>query len=443
MADSIDLGFTLNGRLVRVRVRSTDRLVDLLRDTLRLTGTKEGCGTGDCGACTVIMNGRAILSCLAMAFQADGAVLETVEGLSEGGRLHPLQEAFVDRGALQCGYCVPGMLLAAKAALDAGPLGGPRAVREALAGNLCRCSGYSKMVQAVLRAGPAHTRTPPAPPTPGAAPSYYCPRSLEEALEILAQREGEVRPIAGGTDLLVRAHAGSVDRAALFDVSNVPELKGIEERDSGVFIGAASNHREMASDPLLRTWAPTLVQASAAIGGPQIRNRGTIGGALASASPLSDTTPALLVSDAIVHVVSVSSRREVPVDEFLEGSTLARDELILGVTVPKRPGVRGSFLRVGYRQAFSRAKVSVAAAMTFREGRPDWVRVAVGAMGDRVTRCRKAEAALLNGGPEGLQKAREAVLEEGAIDGAGSTAAYRREMAGVLLERAVRLLAEA
>jgi xanthine dehydrogenase iron-sulfur cluster and FAD-binding subunit A len=445
--DTIALAFTLNRRPLHVRTGSTTRLVDLLREDLRLTGVKEGCGTGECGSCTVIMNGKAVASCLMMAYQADGSVVETVEGLSDEGRLHPLQENFLERGAVQCGFCTPGMLLAAKAALDSGPLPGAQAVREALSGNLCRCTGYAKIVQAVLKAGPAHPPEPLPPATQGAAPSYYCPRSLEEALEILAQREGEVRPIAGGTEILLRAREGSVDLGALFDVSNVPELKGIEERDDGILVGAASSHSEIAASAVLKLWAPTLAEASASLGGPQIRNRGTLGGNIATGSPLSDTIPALLVSEAVVDLVSVSSRRGVPIEDFFDapGSTvLARDELIVGVTIPKRPGVRGAFLRVGQRQSLSWAKVSVAAAMTFRQGRPDWARVAIGAVGPRVVRATETEKALLSGGHEGLRKAREAIgAEAAAHTDRRSSEDYRREIAGVLLERAVRRLSEA
>ena len=182
------------------------------------------------------------------------------------------------------------------------------------------------------------------------------------------------------------------------------------------------------------------------VGGPQIRNRGTLGGNLANASPAADTVPPLYAADAVVETVSVSSRREVPVAEFFTGpreSVLARDELITGVKVPFRRGVRGAFLRLGQRQAQAISKVSVAVAMTFRDGRPDWVRVALGSVAPTVIRATEAEKALLGGGHEGLLRAREAVKEEvKPIDDLRSSREYRREMAAVLLERAVRKVAE-
>ncbi|MHB8926417.1 MAG: (2Fe-2S)-binding protein [Bacillota bacterium] len=139
----------VNGQRHRLRVGTHISLLQVLRDRLGLTGTKEGCAAGDCGTCTVIMDGRAVLSCLVMAFQADGHQITTVEGLAEGEKLHPLQESFVKHGAVQCGYCTPGMLMSAKALLDADPSPDRETIKEALAGNLCRCTGYYKIIDAV------------------------------------------------------------------------------------------------------------------------------------------------------------------------------------------------------------------------------------------------------------------------------------------------------
>jgi len=447
VADVIDLAFTLNRQPVRLRTRSDLRLLDLLRDELRLTGAKEGCGKGECGACTVIVDGRAVDACLMMAFQADGAVVETIEGLA-GTVLHPLQDAFIETGGVQCGICIPGMVMAGKALLDRHPAPDLEAIRSGLAGNLCRCTGYTKIFAAVARAAGRATPHPPAVASaPSAAPAYYRPRSLEEALEILAQRPGEARPVAGGTDVLVRAKDGQQNRASLFDVTAVAELKGIEERDGHLWIGAGATHTEITASPLVARHLPSLPQACAVIGGPQIRNRGTLGGNLANASPAADTVPPLYAADAVVELVCVSGRREVPVAEFFTGprqSVLAPDELIVGVRIPIRAGVRGCFLRLGQRQAQAISKVSVAVGMTFRDGRPDWVRVALGAVAPTVVRAPETERALLGGGYEALRRARDAVKGEvEPIDDLRSTRAYRREMTAVLLERAVRRVAEA
>jgi aerobic carbon-monoxide dehydrogenase small subunit len=140
---------TINGEPVEAAVSTNQTLVQFLRDDMGLTGTKHGCGLGDCGACTVLMDGKAVNSCLVLAIQADGTDILTIEGLAENGKLHPLQQAFVDKGAIQCGFCTPGMILSAKALLDEKPNPSELEIRTAISGNLCRCTGYQKIVQAV------------------------------------------------------------------------------------------------------------------------------------------------------------------------------------------------------------------------------------------------------------------------------------------------------
>ena len=135
-----------------VAVRPGDTLLDLLRDELRLTGTKRGCELGDCGACTVLLDGEPVNSCLTLACEAAGKRVETIEGLTGGGPLHPIQQAFVECGAIQCGFCTPGMILRTKALLGADPRPGIEEIREALSGNLCRCTGYTKIMEAVATA---------------------------------------------------------------------------------------------------------------------------------------------------------------------------------------------------------------------------------------------------------------------------------------------------
>ena len=140
---------TINGEPVEAAVSTNQTLVQFLREDMGLTGTKHGCGLGDCGACTVLMDGKAVNSCLVLAIQANGTAIMTIEGLAENGNLHPLQQAFVDKGAIQCGFCTPGMILSSKALLDEKPNPSELEIRTAISGNLCRCTGYQKIVQAV------------------------------------------------------------------------------------------------------------------------------------------------------------------------------------------------------------------------------------------------------------------------------------------------------
>ena len=142
----------VNGINYTKNIDSTTRLIDFIREDLKLKGTKEGCGEGECGACTVIVNGKAINSCLMLASSADGKNVITIEGVSDKDKLHPIQEAFMEVGAVQCGYCTPGMILSAKALLDEKPNADEEEIKEALSGNLCRCTGYKKIIQAVILA---------------------------------------------------------------------------------------------------------------------------------------------------------------------------------------------------------------------------------------------------------------------------------------------------
>jgi carbon-monoxide dehydrogenase small subunit len=148
----VDIKIHVNGDWYELAVDPGDRLIDVLRDQLDLTGTKEGCGEGECGACTVNLDGQAVLSCLILAAQADGCKILTIEGLQRGPELHPLQKAFVSESALQCGYCTPGMIMAAAALINNEPEPNEDTIRKNLANNLCRCSGYDRPVKAVLKA---------------------------------------------------------------------------------------------------------------------------------------------------------------------------------------------------------------------------------------------------------------------------------------------------
>lgn len=146
------ISFILNGKNVEADVTTAQRLIDLLREEFNLTGTKEGCGVGECGACTIIMNKRAVNSCLVLAAQADGSEITTVEGLAKGENLHPLQKSFIEHGAVQCGFCTPGMLMSSEALLQENPHPTEEEIKDAIAGNLCRCTGYKQIIEAIKEA---------------------------------------------------------------------------------------------------------------------------------------------------------------------------------------------------------------------------------------------------------------------------------------------------
>jgi len=144
-----EIGLIVNGNSYQVTVKPSETLLEVLRYKLGLTGSKRGCDTGDCGACTVIMDGKAVRSCLVLAISANGKSIATIEDLAEGENLHPLQKAFLEYGAVQCGYCTPGMIMTSKAFLDENPAPTKEEVKSAISGNLCRCTGYTKIIEAI------------------------------------------------------------------------------------------------------------------------------------------------------------------------------------------------------------------------------------------------------------------------------------------------------
>lgn len=146
------VGLTVNGDRYDLLIEPRKTLLAILRDVIGLTGTKEGCSTGDCGACTVIVNGKAVTSCMMLGVRANDKEITTIEGLSSSGQLHPVQQAFIDKGGYQCGFCTPGFIMASKAYLDENPNPTEAELRHALGNNICRCTGYTKIIEAVMSA---------------------------------------------------------------------------------------------------------------------------------------------------------------------------------------------------------------------------------------------------------------------------------------------------
>jgi aerobic carbon-monoxide dehydrogenase small subunit len=148
--------FTINGTQHELHVSPWRTLLEVIREDLKLTGTKEGCGQGECGSCTIIMNGKTVNSCLIPAMEADNQEILTIEGLSDGDKLHPIQETFVNHAGMQCGFCTPGMIMPAKVLLDENPNPTEEEIREGIAGNFCRCTGYTKIIESIKAATENH-----------------------------------------------------------------------------------------------------------------------------------------------------------------------------------------------------------------------------------------------------------------------------------------------
>ncbi|MFQ6058651.1 MAG: FAD binding domain-containing protein [Anaerolineae bacterium] len=268
----------------------------------------------------------------------------------------------------------------------------------------------------------------------------YIPKTVEEALELLAATGG--RPIAGGTDLIVFMQEGKIRPQVLIDLSRLDELRYIQEEDGLIRIGPLTTHAELARSPLLRERGEVLAQAAAVVGAPQIRNRGTIGGNIATASPAGDTIPALMALGAQVKLRSMGGQREVPLQDLFTGpgqTVIRGDELITEVAFPL-PGdsARGAFLKLRKRNALAIAVVSAAVTVTLMEGVIGEAHIALGAVAPTVIRASAAEQVL-----RGREPSAELLAQAGELAAAASrpitdirgSAAYRREMVKVLVRR--------
>jgi len=453
------IGFSVNGAPVELEAPGGRRLLDVLRYDLGLTGTKEGCGEGECGACTVLVDGEAALSCLIPVVQAAGSDIRTVEGLAIDGRLDPLQEAFLETGGAQCGICTPGMLMAARAFLDSGGEPTDGAIREAIAGNLCRCTGYTKIIEAIALAGrlgesgddgagggtsrgvsgDRSARRVVAPPS---GPAALAPRTLEEALRLMS--ETDARPVAGGTDVMANLAAGTISIERPFvDIRGLAELRGIAREDDELVVGALTTYTELLRSRFVRETLPVLAEAAATIGAVQIQNRGTIGGNIVNASPAGDMLPVLLATDAAIELAGPQGERTVPATEFFIGyrrTACAAHELVTRIRIPLVHGRQVRFRKVGTRRAQAIAKVVMAVA--WRDDGIAWrdVRIGLGSVAERPIRATATEAVLEGAttDPEVAERAAATIEAEiHPIDDVRSTADYRRTVTGRILRRII------
>ncbi len=406
--------FSLNGRRVSldgVGVQTT--LLDYIR-AQGLTGAKEGCAEGECGACTVVLVAaraerseyQAINSCLMLASMAVGHEIYTVESLAADGKLAEVQQAMAAAGGSQCGYCTPGFVMSMFAEQYRPGRTGVCDPHE-LGGNLCRCTGYRPIGDAALSLGPAPSGdflerlSKPAPKLEAveyesAGARFSRPAHIEECLSILAA-DHDARLISGGTDMVVESNLRSRRWSHLVSVEAIAELREFSETENSITIGAALPLNEIA---MRWTHAPeAFSQWLRLFASPPLRNRATLGGNLATASPIGDGVPLLLALDASVHLASPRERRTVPLASFFMSyrrTVLAPDELIMAIEVPKPlPGfVR--FYKVAKRRMDDISTVAAAMAMDWdASGRIARVRFAFGGVAAVPLRAIAAEEAIL------------------------------------------------
>jgi xanthine dehydrogenase iron-sulfur cluster and FAD-binding subunit A len=444
-----EVAFKLNGQEVLWTGDPSIKLLDVLRADFEDIGVKCGCREGECGACAVLLDGVMVNSCMVAIGRVGGSELLTIEGYRSTERFKVLDAAFARHTAVQCGYCIPGMVLAAEALLSKNPEPTASEVREAISGNLCRCTGYNAIVAAILEAakegaglwkpemgqgevGPVGqgdvsgvpevgqgdvSGVPVATPTlatptlatptlatlddasptahsaavssPTPALATPTPITLDDALEMLANQS--LIPYAGGTDLMV---AEERQRDFLF-LHTIAELKVFEEDEQAYHLGAGLTFTELLAEP--RTPA-LLREAVASIAAPAIRNAGTIGGNVANASPKGDSALVLFVTDSQVRLASRAGVRTLPLSEFYlgRGRTARRpDEVVTEFIMPRQWLGDYGFTKVGGRAALAISRVSFAGLLNTDGGVVRHFALAFGAVEDVVVRRPELDALLI------------------------------------------------
>ena len=419
--------FVLNGEIVRVDNPDPNcTVLDYLRDYRRLTGTKEGCREGDCGACTatqvlLVDNApqvRAINTCIQFLPSLHGTALFTVEGVAgANGDLHPIQAAMVECHASQCGFCTPGFVMSLHSADLAGEMPQRARIAELLTGNLCRCTGYGPILAAAEQSLSANgdkgnllattanrIRAIHSPemlsieyetPQSSSRRTYHAPRSLAELAQVLASYP-DATILAGGTDLGLQVTKQHRKLKNLVDVNRVAEMCKIEVDGSGIAIGAAVTYTQARKD--LAGQFPAMDAFLSRIASEQIRNTGTIGGNIANGSPIGDMPPALIALNARIELVSHAGKRELPLEEFFiaYGKQDRRTgEIVSRILVPHLAD-SAKFEAYKISKRFDQDISSVCGAFhaVMVDGVLSNVRIAFGGMAGTPKRASNAEAAL-------------------------------------------------
>jgi len=438
-------------------------VLDWLRTRARLTGTKEGCAEGDCGACTIVLGRRvdgalrfqAVNSCLMMLPQIDNCAVLTVEGLAAAdGTLHPAQQALVDTDATQCGFCTPGFVMAMFAFHHGGEPAENAIVHEALAGNLCRCTGYRPIAAACRRIahGPADRFVAELPALGDAlsalvpcaeyhshSQAFLMPRSVDALFAAMAQFPDAIL-LAGGTDLGLRVSKDREVLPAVISVERVEELQQIKTEAGALEIGGAVTYT--AALPHLDRHFPSFGALVRRIGSRQIRNLGTIAGNLATASPIGDTIPCLIALDATVTLASRTGERKLPVESFISGyrkTALAAGEVIGAIRIPLlAPGEEFAAYKLCKRFDQDISTVVAAFRLQRQGGKVVRLHAAYGGIAARAARAASLEAAVRGRpwAPAWIADVEDLLARDFApiADHRGG-AAYRRRAAAALLRR--------
>lgn len=387
--------FSLNGETVQADVSSTRTLLDWLRDDHGLTGTKEGCNEGDCGACTVMVSdtagSRALNACILLMPQVHGKAVRTVEGIaSPSGDLHPVQSAMVDHHGSQCGFCTPGFVVS----MAVGHLNGRCDHNDVLAGNLCRCTGYAPILRAAEAAEgvPAPAWIKPLPVEANSLPDQ--PETLEAFADWYVQNP-DATLIAGATDVGLWVTKRLDDLAQPVFLNRYGALKNIHVNDDSIHVGAGVTMATLW--PVLRKHHPSYGEMVRRYGSEQVRQAATIGGNIANGSPIGDNAPALIALGAVLHLRRGEDSREMPIEDFFVAygqQDLRPGEFVTGVCLPKAaPDLRCYKLSKRFDQDISAVLGCFNVAVV--DGLVRQVRVAFGGMAGVPKRAVAVEGALI------------------------------------------------
>ena len=452
--------FYLNGRVVEVaNATPTTTLLNWLRAEQRLSGTKEGCAEGDCGACTVAIldrqaaggpQWRAVNSCLVLLPSLHGSHVTTVEGLADGRTLHPVQESMVRHLGSQCGYCTPGVVMSLFEAAYREDLDAPWKLDDQLCGNLCRCTGYRPIRDAaneIAGACPADRFRALAESSARDTSSleyrkgeqrYFQPNSFDRLFEVL-DAYPDARLMAGTTDLGLDVTKRFVEFPCLVNVTQLPGMRAFEPTaEGGLRMGAGLPLSEV--EMLCEKGLPPLARILRYFASRQIKNRATLGGNLCNASPIGDTAPVLMALGANVVVRSKQGERRIPMTEFFlayRQTALKAGELVVAVEVPPIPvNVRVGAFKVSKRREMDISAVSAGMWVHLEAGRVQEIRLCYGGMAATTRRASNTEAVLL--GQEWSEERVELAVQslqqdfEPMTDQRGS-AWFRQTLAGNLL----------
>lgn len=463
MKENSEIVFIQDGEIKRISmgmkgIQPTTTVLNYLRNSSDHKGTKEGCAEGDCGACTVViaeitetnkLKYTAIDSCLVFMPMLHGKQLLTVENLKADEKLHPVQQEMVDKNGSQCGYCTPGFVMSLFALFKENKQASQDDIRDALTGNLCRCTGYRPIIEAASSACAQgntdhfskmekeviqklkliHSENNALCHT-SSEQSYFQPTSIQEALKILSEHPDALL-LQGATDVALRVTKKHELLLKVLDLSAINGLKTIEDKGTEILFGSGMNLEAVKENSMVVF--PALYKMLAVFGSRQIRSLATLGGNLGSASPIGDTLPVLMALNARIELQSINGKREIPMTEFIVGyrkTQKQENEIISAIVIPKmnNNSIIASY-KVSKRKDLDIATVSSGFRLTFKNDEISEAILAYGGMAEKTKRATSAESFLIGKKwtRENAEKAGEFVYSEYTpLSDARSGAEFRR-----------------